>query len=147
MSTWRQILYGIALLLALALLFQTQHQRIELARKDSALARQNAAAAQAEAVRSAAVARAVSSALVDERAAQIGLRNLQDELRTALARRQQTIKELTRENNDLRRWSEQLLPDAAAGLRQRPALIGASAYRDWVSSGRTVPTAGDSAGP
>ncbi|WP_296250304.1 Rz-like lysis system protein LysB [Pseudomonas sp. UBA4194] len=147
MSTVRQVLYGLALLGALALLLWAQSQRIAAADKNTELAQQRADTATTEADLSTARAVMLRSTLDDERAAQVGLRKLQDELRTGLARRQKTIEELTRENKDLRDWAQQLLPDVARGLRERPAIIGAAGYRDWMSGRGAVHAAGDGATP
>ena len=53
--------------------------------------------------------------------------------------RQRTIEELKRENEDLRRWSDSLLPDPVVRLRQRPALAGGESYREWLSQNHPLP--------
>ncbi|EXU75986.1 hypothetical protein BG55_07945 [Erwinia mallotivora] len=53
--------------------------------------------------------------------------------------RQRTIEELKRENEDFRRWSDARLPDAVIRLRQRPALAGGGAYRQWLSESHPLP--------
>lgn len=59
---------------------------------------------------------------------------------TALLRgRQRRIEELKRENEDLRRWADTLLPDVIIRLRERPALAGGAAYREWLSQSDAVP--------
>ena len=53
---------------------------------------------------------------------------------TALLRnRQHRIEELKRENEDLRRWADTPLPADIIRLRERPALAGGAAYREWLS--------------
>lgn len=53
---------------------------------------------------------------------------------TALLRnRQHQIEELKRENEDLRRWADTPLPADIIRLRERPALSGGAAYREWMS--------------
>ncbi|EOI1394954.1 TPA: Rz-like lysis system protein LysB [Citrobacter freundii] len=60
---------------------------------------------------------------------------------TALLRgRQRRIEELKRENEDLRRWADTLLPDDIIRLRERPALAGGAAYREWLSQSDAVPS-------
>ena len=61
------------------------------------------------------------------------------ELTTALLRnRQHRIEELKRENEDLRRWADTPLPADIIRLRERPALAGGAAYREWLSEGDAV---------
>ncbi|NTX87414.1 LysB family phage lysis regulatory protein [Citrobacter youngae] len=59
---------------------------------------------------------------------------------TALLRqRQRRIEELKRENEDLRHWSDTSLPSDVIRLRDRPALAGGAAYREWLSESNAVP--------
>lgn len=59
---------------------------------------------------------------------------------TALLRnRQHRIEELKRENEDLRRWADTSLPADIIRLRERPALAGGAAYREWLSQSDAVP--------
>lgn len=61
------------------------------------------------------------------------------ELTTALLRhRQHRIEELKRENEDLRRWTDTPLPADIIRLRERPALAGGAAYRQWLSESDAV---------
>lgn len=143
MSTLRQALYGIALLGALALLIWGQQQRIDVAESQAELANATAKTAREDADRNLATANTLTDTLKQERANQSALRTQQDLLRQGLANRERTIEELKRENAELRDWAAQLLPDAARRLRQRPALTGAAAYRDWLSGRGAVPPAGD----
>ncbi len=53
--------------------------------------------------------------------------------------RQQTIKDLKREINDVKKWANTLLPDAIRGLHQRPELNGSEQYREWLSSRNPLP--------
>ncbi len=71
--------------------------------------------------------------LADERQAQTTLQQTSQDLRRELDVRKQQIKELKRENAELREWAAAQLPAAARRLRQRPAITGADAYRDWLS--------------
>ena len=77
------------------------------------------------------------------REAQASLRTQQDQLRQGLANRERTIEALKRENTELRDWAAKPLPAAARRLRERPALAGADAYRQWLSGRSAVPSAGD----
>ncbi|MGL6094164.1 MAG: Rz-like lysis system protein LysB [Pseudomonas paracarnis] len=143
MSTLRQALYGIALLGALALLIWGQQQRINIAEGNTELEKAAAKAARADADRNLTTANTLTNTLKQERDAQSALRTQQDQLRQGLAKRERTIEELKRENAELRTWATQPLPDAARRLRERPALTGADAYRQWMSGRGAVPTAGD----
>ena len=143
MSTLRQALYGIALLGALALLIWGQQQRINTAESLADLAKSAAKTARDDADRNLATANTLTTTLQQERENQSALRAQQDQLRLALAKRARTIEELKRENTELRDWAAQPLPDAARRLRERPALTGAAAYRDWLSGRGAVPVASD----
>ena len=143
MSTLRQALYGIALLGALALLIWGQQQRINVAEGNTELAKAAAKAARADADRNLTTANTLTNTLKQERDAQSALRTQQDQLRQGLAKRERTIEELKLENDELRTWATQSLPDVARRLRERPALTGADDYRQWMSGRSAVPVAGD----
>lgn len=143
MSTLRQALFGIALLGALALLIWLQETRIDVAEGKTELAQDAAKTARDDAARNMKTANTLADTLKQERENQGALRTQQDLLRQGLAKRERTIEELKRENSELRDWATQLLPDAARRLRERPAITGAAAYRDWLSGRGAVPPAGD----
>ncbi|KAA0948054.1 LysB family phage lysis regulatory protein [Pseudomonas sp. ANT_H14] len=143
MSTLRQALYGIALLGALALLIWGQEARINIAEGQTELAQHAAKTAREDADRNLFAAKTLTTTLKQERDAQSILRGQQDQLRQGLANRERTIEVLKRENDELRNWADQPLPDAARRLRERPALTGAAAYRDWLSGRGAVRPAGD----
>jgi LysB family phage lysis regulatory protein len=142
-STLRQALLGIALLAALGLLIWCQELRISGANKDTQLAEQDASHAREQAERNLANANALRDTLQHERNAQTTLRTQQDQLRQGLAKRELTIEALKRENAELRDWATQPMPDAARRLRKRPALTGADAYRQWLSSRSSLHSTGD----
>lgn len=139
----RQVLYGIALLGALALLIWSQEVRIDVAEGKTDLANATAKTARDDADRNLGTAKTLTATLKQERDVQSVLRSQQDQLRLGLAKRERTIKELKLENDELRKWADQPLPDAARRLRERPALTGADAYRDWLSGRGAVRAAGD----
>lgn len=56
-----------------------------------------------------------------------------------LRSRQRRIEELKRENEDLRLWADALLPADVIRMRERPALAGGAAYREWLSKSDAVP--------
>lgn len=143
MTTLRQALYGIALLGVLALLIWAQETRIDVAEGKTERAQDAAKTARDDSDRNLKTANTLTDTLKQERDAQSNLRAQQDQLRQSLAKRERTIEELKRENEELRNWAGQPLPDAARRLRERPALTGAAAYRDWLSGRGAVPPAGD----
>lgn len=143
MSTLRQALYGIAFLVFLVLLIRGQEARIDIAEGKTDLAKAAAKTAREDADRNLATANTLTDTLKKERDAQSQLRSQQDHLREGLAKRERTIEVLKRENDELRKWADQPLPDAARRLRERPALTGAAAYRDWLSGRGAVRAAGD----
>ncbi|HDV7158933.1 TPA: Rz-like lysis system protein LysB [Yersinia enterocolitica] len=59
-----------------------------------------------------------------------------------LAQRNSQIKRLYRENETLRRWADTPLPDDIIRLRRRPALTGATDYRQWLSESHSLPVSG-----
>lgn len=143
MSTLRQALYSIALLGALVLLIWGQQQRISVAVGKAERAETAAKTAREDADRNLTTANTLTTTLKQERDAQSALRTQQDQLRQGLAKRERTIEELKLENAELRTWATQPLPDVARRLRERPALTGADAYRQWMSGRGAVPVAGD----
>ncbi|EGB6219176.1 TPA: LysB family phage lysis regulatory protein [Citrobacter freundii] len=70
---------------------------------------------------------------------QVRLYAAAEDTRALLHQRQSRIEELKRENEDLRRWADALLPPDVVRLRERPALTGGAAYREWLSKGDAVP--------
>lgn len=143
MSTLRQALYGIALLGTLTLLIWGQQQRVNVAISAKALAEQHTRTAREDANRNLTITHTLRDTLQRERLAQQQLRGQQEQLRQGLARREQRIEALKRENSELRDWAAQPLPDAARRLRERPAVTGADAYRQWLSGRGAVQSAGD----
>ncbi|MGY2141987.1 Rz-like lysis system protein LysB [Pseudomonas azotoformans] len=133
MTPLRQALYGGALLSALALLLWGTYQRSEAQQGRTALAQEKLATVNARVERDATTITALRKNLADERQAQSTLQQTGQELRRELDVRKQQIKELKRENAELRDWADAQLPAVARRLRQRPAITGADAYRDWLS--------------
>ena len=147
MNTLSQTLYWLALVGALALFIWGQQQRVAVAKQATVMAQQDAKTAREDAARNLTTATTLRNTLGQERQAQSQLRSLYDQLRQGLARREQKIEVLKRENTVLRDWAAQPLPDVARRLRERPALTGADVYRQWLSGGGSVPTASDQAKP
>ncbi|MBI6601665.1 MULTISPECIES: Rz-like lysis system protein LysB [Pseudomonas] len=133
MSRLRQIAAVIALFSALALLLWGLHQRSQAEQGRTALAQEKLATVNARVERDATTITTLRTNLADERQAQTTLQQTGQDLRRELDVRKQQIKELKRENAELREWAAAQLPVAARRLRQRPAITGADAYRDWLS--------------
>jgi LysB family phage lysis regulatory protein len=133
MTTLRQWLYGIALLGALALLLWGQYQQGQAVAARETLASERQQQAEQRIERQATAITTLTNTLQGERLAQTTLRDTQTQLRLGLANREQQIEVLKRENSYLRLWASQPLPAAARRLRERPAITGAAAYRDWLS--------------
>ncbi len=85
----------------------------------------------------------LTATLTQQRAAQAQLQTTQKNLRREIDVRRRRIQELEDENAELKAWAGQPLPAAARRLRQRPVLTGATAYREWLSSGNALPAAVD----
>jgi LysB family phage lysis regulatory protein len=147
MTTLRQALYGIALLGALGLLLWGQYQQSQAVEARETLATERQQQAEQHIEQQASVISALDQALLKERSAQAALRTTHNQLRRGLSARERQIQELKRENADLRQWAEQPLPAAARRLRQRPAITGAAAYRDWLSGGGALRPPGDQPSP
>ncbi|WP_454838727.1 Rz-like lysis system protein LysB [Pseudomonas hormoni] len=133
MTTLRLALYGAALLGALALLLWGNHQQFEAEKGRTAVAQERLATVNARVERDTTTIATLRTTLADERQAQSTLQQLGQDLRRELDVRKQQIKELKRENAELREWAVAQLPAAARRLRQRPTITGAAAYRDWLS--------------
>lgn len=71
---------------------------------------------------------------------QVRLYAAAEDTRALLLQRQNRIEELKRENEDLRLWADTLLPPDVVRLRERPAITGGAAYREWLSKGDAVPS-------
>lgn len=143
MTRLRQLVYGALLLTAIAGLLLTQHQRVQLAQAATDRANDRAQQAEQESTRRQAAIDELANALTDERQAQADLRAKQSQIRQQLAERQQTIKDLTNENQQLRDWAATELPATARRLRTRPAITGAADYQAWLSGSGALHAAGD----
>jgi len=128
---------------ALAVWGATQSAKAGSARAEQA--QERAVRAQEDAERNLNSVNALRSTLANERAEHSKLLTLQVQLRQTLAKRQHQIESLTNENDELRQWVIQPLPDTARRLRERPAITGADAYREWLSNGRAVHAPGGEA--
>lgn len=143
MTRFRQLAFGVTLLVAITGLLFAQHQRIQLAQTAADRAADRAAQAELASAQRRITINELNASLAEERAAQTQLRSQQARIQQQLAERQQTIKELTHENQQLRAWAGIRLPDVARRLRTRPAITGAADYQAWLSSSGAMHAAGD----
>jgi LysB family phage lysis regulatory protein len=138
MITWKEkALFALALALTIAVLCLTlygQGLRIDQAN-------QKRKAAEDQVTQLTGERDHLTDTLTMQRAAQARLQTTQKDLRREIDVRKRRIQELEDENAELRAWAGQPLPAAARRLRQRPVLTGATAYRDWLSSGNALPAA------
>ncbi|EML7354703.1 LysB family phage lysis regulatory protein [Enterobacter hormaechei] len=70
--------------------------------------------------------------------AQMRLYAAAEQTAALLRHRQQRIEELKHENEDLRHWADTSLPADIIRLRERPALVGGAAYREWLPQSDAV---------
>lgn len=124
-----------------------QHQQLAIAEVNNQHLQDQRDRALQDSGRHLANAHQLTSELGRERDSQAKLLVLQGELRKGLAQRERLIEDLKHENQQLHDWADQPLPDAARRLRERPALTGADAYRQWLPDGSPMPTTGDRADP
>lgn len=133
MTTLRQSLYGLALLGALALLLWSTYQQHQAAEARAERDADRITSLQQRNARQAASITRMGSELAAQRAAQQGLQTAQADVRQQHATSQIHKQETRRNDQTFADWSAQPLPAAARRLHERPALTGASGYRDWMS--------------
>lgn len=133
MTTLRQSLYGLALLGALALLLWSTYQQHQAAEARAERDADRITNLQQRNARQAASITRMGSELAAQRAAQQGLQTAQADVRQQHATSQIHKQETRRNDQTFADWSAQPLPAAARRLHERPALTGASGYRDWLS--------------
>jgi LysB family phage lysis regulatory protein len=133
MSTLKQLGYGLALLVALAGFLWIQHLRLEMAEAAQASAESRATQAEQANLDRQHTIDTLTHTLQGERNAQRQLQTIQADLRREIDVRKARLKELEDENHAFKDWAAGQLPSAARRLRQRPALTGSAAYRQWLS--------------
>lgn len=63
-------------------------------------------------------------------------------IRSALQDREMLMRKLVDENAEIRSWAAAAVPGPVARLREHGTIVGAAAYRKYLSEGATVPPAG-----
>ena len=135
MSTLKQLGYGLALLVAVAAFLWIQHLRLKTAEAAQARAESRATQAEQANLDRQQTIDTLTHTLQGERDAQRQLQTVQADLRREIDVRKARLKELEDENQTFKDWAAGQLPGVARQLRQRPALTGAAAYRQWLSGG------------
>ncbi|SMF23631.1 phage lysis regulatory protein, LysB family [Pseudomonas sp. LAIL14HWK12:I11] len=135
---------AIAIPLVLTLAVWGIDQYLDASDAKTKLLEEQIGAAQTTAERNLANINELIATLTTVRDGQAKLLMLQGELRTGLAQRERQIEDLKHEIKELQEWADRPLPGAARRLRERPAIIGADAYRKWLSGSGAVHPAGDS---
>lgn len=133
MSMLKQLGYGLALLVAVTGFLWIQHLRLETAEAAQASAENRATQAEQDSQSRQQTINTLTHTLQGERDAQRQLQTVQADLRREIDVRKARLKELEDENQTFKDWAAGQLPGAARQLRQRPALTGAAAYRQWLS--------------
>ena len=126
---WRLAPYAVSALLALGF----WNQRETIAAQANAITQYGERIDQQDATL-AAIREGIKQAAADQRK----LAETQDGFRSALAERQTELLELKRENEEFRLWADDVLPDAVARMRERPAITGARAYADHLRTRKPV---------
>lgn len=68
------------------------------------------------------------------------------DINNQLANQRQQMKQLERDNEQLRNWSDNRMPDPVIRMRERKqGITGAAGYRDWLSTRHAVPATGEPA--
>lgn len=134
---------AIAIPLVLGLAVWGIDQYLDASNAKTKLLEEQIAVAQTTAERNLANTNELIATLTTIRDGQAKLLTLQGDLRTGLAQRERQIEDLKHEIKELQDWTDGPLPDAARRLRQRPAITGADAYRQWLSGSGAVHPASD----
>lgn len=75
------------------------------------------------------------------------LSSQQGEIRSQLIDQRQRfrrqLEEVNSEFEEYKAWASRQLPDAVIRLRERPAITGASAYQQWLSTDSALPVAAE----
>lgn len=145
MTTLRQAIYGAALLGALGLLLWGTYQQSQAASARAERDGQLIDQLKQRSARQAASIVRMGNELAAQRVAQQGMQTAQADVRQQHAASQIQKQEISRNDPSFSDWGHQPLPGAARRLHERPALTGASDYRDWLSRRNALQPAASSA--
>lgn len=133
----------LALAAAVALAIFVQHQQLQAAKARAALAIEQRDTARGELATVRADLEQLHRREAEKERQRAALAATQQQLERTLADRTATIRRLQRENDELRQWADQPLPEPVARLRERPALTGAAAYQQHLRHAGTLPPVGE----
>lgn len=133
MSTLRQAAYGVALLLAIALLIWGSYQQSQAAQARAKADAGRIATLEQRNTRQAQTIIALGADIAAQRLAQQGLQNNRADLQQANATHQVQKKETVRNDPPAQNWAAQPLPALTRRLHQRPAITGTAGYRAFLS--------------
>ncbi|NKI68087.1 hypothetical protein GN109_01535 [Collimonas pratensis] len=87
----------------------------------------------------------LTDAAARDKKAAAKLQATRDNIAATLTERENLIESLRHDNPEIRTWSDTLLPDAVARLREHPAVTGADAYSQRLPSNHALQAAGGGA--
>jgi len=143
MTTLRQAAYGVALLLAIALLIWGSYQQSQAAQARAKADAGRIATLEQHSARQALTIINLGADIAAQRLAQQSLQNTRADLQQANAMHQVQKKETVRNDPPAKNWAAQPLPALTRRLHQRPAITGTAGYRAFLSGRNTLhPAAG-----
>jgi LysB family phage lysis regulatory protein len=129
----------LALVAAVALAAFVQFQQLQAAKARAALAIEQRDTARTELATVRTDLEQLRERETEKERQRAALAATQQQLERTLADRTATIRRLQRENDELRQWADQPLPEPVARLRERPALTGATAYQQYLRNTGALP--------
>jgi len=136
-TTLRQAAYGLALLLAIALLIWGSYQQSQATQARAKADAERIATLEQRSARQAQTIINLGADIAAQRLAQQSLQNTRADLQQANAVHQVQKKEIVRNDPPAQNWAAQPLPALTRRLHERPAITGAAGYRA-VLSGRNA---------
>ncbi len=133
MTTLRQAAYGLALLLAIALLIWGSYQQSQAAQARATADAAHIATLEQRSARQAQTIINLGADIAAQRLAQQTLQNNRADLQQANATHQVQKKETVRNDPPAQNWAAQPLPALTRRLHQRPAITGTAGYRAFLS--------------
>ncbi|XXF10919.1 DUF2570 domain-containing protein [Pseudomonas sp. D2-3] len=146
MSTLRQAAYGLALLLAIALLIWGSYQQSQAAQARAKADAGRIATLEQRSARQAQTIITLGADIAAQRLAQQNLQNTRADLQQANAVHQVQKMETVRNDPPAHNWAAQPLPAVTRSLHQRPAITGAAGYRAFLSGRNALHPATGGAG-
>ena len=133
MTTLRQAAYGVALLLAIALLIWGSYQQSQAAQARAKADAGRIATLEQHSARQALTIINLGADIAAQRLAQQSLQNTRADLQQANAMHQVQKKETVRNDPPAKNWAAQPLPALTRRMHERPAITGAAGYRAFLS--------------